>query len=405
LLCEYKPTYCPALRSASADFYVAPGLLTDEEPWLVETIILNQTLPVEADQLGATVNLACPLEYQRVRGDESIVCNHGADGQGTWQVAGAETTTLVDHAIAEPLVCELDTIFGVSRHFFTTTVKAHGGPGQDGYDVVPNIDQTTSAFDAAYFKTFLTPPRTGKYTLYVEVVGRFLLSFQEKVLLTGRSQNSKPKRFKSGVLSLLKGEYYAILLQYALDPAMPEVKDPAPVPRHVRLLWQSDDTRAINPAVVVPPSALRHSFTPLYGYPRRTALVNDPNPCAKEPVQMYDMLIGATGYISHGTVGRDYNADLECLWHMTSKETVRFNFYINFFDVQPSELCVADSLIFRMGLTGDIIGTYCGGIAAGPFLTMTGVDFSILFKTDGLFESRGFNITWVLADTGTQAIL
>merc|ERR1711865_490383 len=137
------------------------------------------------------ISVACPEHFQRVRGDDRIVCDHGSKGVGTWQVVGASNTMLVDEAIAEPLVCELDTRLGVLRHYFSTTVKPHGGGGQSAYDVVPNIDQHTSAFDAAYFMSILVPPHTGKYTLYVEVVGRFLLSFQEKVLLTGRSQSSQ----------------------------------------------------------------------------------------------------------------------------------------------------------------------------------------------------------------------
>merc|ERR1712224_768988 len=103
---------------------------------------------------------------------------------------------------------ELDTIYGVMRHYFTTSVKPQGGIGNSGYDVVPRIDQYSSAFDAAYFRTYLVAPQSDKYNFVVEAVGRFLLSFNEKVLLTGRSQGSLPKRFKSGDVILTKSEVY-----------------------------------------------------------------------------------------------------------------------------------------------------------------------------------------------------
>lgn len=405
LQCKHQMSYCPDLRSASADRIIAPGLLTEDEPYLFETRIINQTIAVPANRLGTTVTVSCPEHFQRVRGDSSIVCDHGAKSGGTWQVAGAPVTTLVDDAIAEPLVCELDTSYGVFRHYFTTTMREYGGEGQSGYDVVPNIDQHTSAFDAAYFKSFLRPPRTGKYTLYVEVVGRFLLSFQERVLLTGRSHSSTPKRFKSGILQLELGEYYEIHLQYALDPAMPEERDPAPMPRHVRLLWQSDDNfMHLEP---VPPTALRHSFSPLAGYSGSAVatLVNDPNPCdSKNPVLLHSLPLYSKGTITHGSTDRNYNANLDCKWHLTAPGLSRFNFIVEFFDVQPSRECTADAVVFRIGLTGDILQSMCGSSPKGGVLmTRKDVEIGVQFRTDGMFEGRGFNITYEVLPSFTDA--
>jgi len=90
-------------------------------------------------------------------------------------------------------------------------------------------------------------------------------------------------------------------------------------------------------------------------------------------------------------------------WHLKSKIFSRFNFWINFFDVQATDSCVADSLTFRLGLTGDLVGSYCGGYPQGPFLSFTGVDYGIMFKTDGLFEGRGFNLTWEVLASDTVA--
>jgi len=245
----------------------------------------------------------------------------------------------------------------------------------------------------------MTPPQTGKYTLYVEVVGRFLLSFQEKVLLTGRSLGATPKRFKSGILSLKYKMFYELILQYTLDPQMPEETDPAPMPRHVRLLWQSDDFTDIHALEPVPPTVLRHSFTPLYGYPTIATLVNDPQPCGGT-VLLHNLPFGYVGTIATGGGVTSYNANLDCQWHFTTPGLARFNFIVNFFDVQPSRECTADAVVIRMGLTGDILGTFCGSIVPTGILgTYKGVSFGFQFRTDDIFEGKGFNITYQVVES------
>merc|ERR1712072_260884 len=77
LHCVYEPTYCPDLRGVSSDFVLSPGQLAEDEPWKWESIVMNKTLEVKANKLGATATMSCPHLFQRVRGDESVVCEHG----------------------------------------------------------------------------------------------------------------------------------------------------------------------------------------------------------------------------------------------------------------------------------------------------------------------------------------
>jgi hypothetical protein len=295
-------------------------------------------------------------------------------------------------------VCELDTIYGVTRHYFTSVVKPHGGTGRSGFDAVPNIDQRTSAFDAANFRGYLLAPHSGKFSFVVEVVGRFLFSFRDKVLLTGRSYEAKPKRFKSGDVVLTDQEYCEVQLQYVLDPSMTSVADIAPVPRHLRLLWESDTF----PLSVVPPVALRHSLNPLYGFPHTAILVNDHSPCdSKNVVKLEKMKIGANGSLTSGSPNKHYNSNLNCRWLLTTELTSRINFFANFFDVQASDGCRADRIEFRLGLNGEVTDTLCGK-RSGYIASKKGTAFAFFFVTDDAFEGAGFDITYEVLDPDTK---
>lgn len=278
----------------------------------------------------------------------------------------------------------------MSHLYFTTSIKPQGGAGSSGYDVVPNIDQYSSAFDAAYFRTYLFAPHTDKYNFVVEVVGRFLLTINEKVLLTGRSQGSAPKRFKSGDVMLTKSEVNEVLLQYVLDPLMTSVGDVAPMPRHVRLLWVSSTI----PLQVVPPTVLRHSMAPIHGYPMIVKLESDPNPCSSDSVvTLHNLPIGYKGYLTHGSPDRSYNPNLNCRWHFTFDSAKRVNFNVVFFDVQPTPSCVADSLTYRSSLGGAIDDIFCGK-QTGMLASKKSKSFAVYFNSDSDFEGKGFNISY-----------
>jgi len=403
LNCELIPDYCPPLRSASRDLVVPAGLLTADEPWLYETIIQNTTIPVVHGALGATANSSCPLTYQQVGGTNAVLCSHGTKGTGVWQPAHDPGTQLLDEVVAEPVVCELEPLYGVHRHYFTTPMGRHGGSGSDGHDVVPNLDQQSSMYDAAQFEAYLVPPHSGVWTLSVEVVGRFLLALRGRVLLTGRSGGAKPQLYIAGGVKLLSSEYYALSLQYTMDPKLPQETDVSPIPRRVRLLWASPPL--LPTPVVVPSTAFRHNFKSASGFPRVLKLTNDPNSCISGQAQdIAGLQLGATGVIFDGDPNRDYNQDLRCRWVLRSAGLARFNFYVNFWDIQYTPGCTADYVRFSQGTvsSAESMGDFCGQYSNGTAITSLKTAVVIIdFYTDSLLEGQGFNITYVVAPSAS----
>jgi hypothetical protein len=266
-----------------------------------------------------------------------------------------------------------------------------------GQDVVPNIDQLTSEFSAVQFDTHLRPQEPGSYKLSVEVVGHFVLSLDGHAILTGRSNNTEPALFTSDALELLSTTFYELGVQYALDPAG-ELSSVL-LSGHVRLLWAAD---AELPAVV-PPEALYHSLEHLSGFPRVITIANDPTPCVSHEYTTYDRLeSGDTGQFTHGSPYYSYNAGLTCYWQLkTLSGSRQFNFVVDFFDVQDTPGCTADSLTISApgGYPSDV---FCGSRSRGELLiSLNSEEVIVTFSTDSFFEGRGFNITFAVQDLVT----
>mmetsp|Transcript_24589 Transcript_24589/g.77844 ORF Transcript_24589/g.77844 Transcript_24589/m.77844 type:complete len:497 (+) Transcript_24589:1-1491(+) len=400
LQCEPDPEYCPALPGMVYDQPAPEGreavAVAEAAARTPRVSWVSMVLPVAAAPLGAEATLACPQHYHRVRGDEHVICEHGAMS-GVWQRAGARTTGLVDDALAEPVVCELDPIFGARRLLYTSADQLHVGNVSVGDDVVPNIDQNTSDYDASHFQTHLRPPQTGEYALSVEVVGKFVLTLDDGVLLEGRSVGAAPERFRAAAVRLSASEFYALRVQYELDPALAGRGNPESVPRRVRLFWAYGG----QPEAIIPPIALRHTFAQPSGFPHVFMPVNDPAPCTSGHVeQISGLRVGDSGILTHGTVGRNYSQDLTCKWRLLAAEIVRFAFYVNYFDIEDSPACAADHLEIKAGTrTGaQLVGSFCGMQPQGKVLADVArvTEMLVDFTSDSAVERTGFNISYVV---------
>eukprot|EP00927_Polykrikos_kofoidii_P054721 TRINITY_DN49104_c0_g1_i1.p1 TRINITY_DN49104_c0_g1~~TRINITY_DN49104_c0_g1_i1.p1 ORF type:complete len:1365 (+),score=214.65 TRINITY_DN49104_c0_g1_i1:282-4097(+) len=398
LQCEAIPDYCPGLNATIADLKPAYGLTGADEPLTHYPITSSTVVPVGSGALAAHATAACPTLYDRILGDVRLVCGHGPPPRrrGVWQPEGLPTSVLVDDSAAELLACQLDTTHGVRRLFYSTAERPHGAPGSNGHDIVPNIDQTSSPYDAAHFEAHIRPSHTGTYKFAVEVVGRFLLSFRNRVLLTGRSLGSEPKTFVTGSVKLSADQYYEVSLQFALDPEIPRtVSSGLAAPRHVRLLW----SRGGASAVPVPPSAFYHGFSMMRGFPMTFVPLNDPLSCTSdERIQIVDIPMGYEGLIYDGSPTRNHNPNLHCKWFFRALVSVRYEFTVNFFDLEETAGCTKDRVEIRSGNEEDGIlqGKFCGQFAPGTVL----VHFEnrkgqamLDFLTDPETERGGFNVT------------
>ena len=108
---------------------------------------------------------------------------------------------LVDEARAEPLVCELQTQYGVRRKYYKRLpglFRNHSGSDED---VVPHINQVQSQYDAAHFEAHLHPEISTNYTLCAaRAKCRSLFPF-----LGGLRFPSKPLYAKKGAFLLFLG--------------------------------------------------------------------------------------------------------------------------------------------------------------------------------------------------------
>lgn len=381
LRCDVQPSYCSALVG---EVPLEPNTTTD----------VRSLLPLADGVFGDRRHVECPAGHVRVQGAEQVVCAHGSTGEGVWQPAFAATAGLDDDLLAEPVVCVLDSIHGVRRKYYTSAERLYLEGEALGQDVVPNIDQLTSEFSAVQFDTHLRPLEPGSYTLSVEVVGHFVLSLDGDVVLTGRSNGTEPAFFTSGALDFLGTSFYALGLKYALDPAgeLPF----ALLSSRVRLLWAA----GAEPPAVVPPEALYHSLEDLSGFPRVITIANDPTPCVSHEYTTHENLeSGDAGHFLHGSPYHSYNAGLTCYWQLKTRSGLKqFNFFADFFDVQDTPDCTADSLTISApgGYPSDV---FCGSRSRGELLiSLASEEVIVTFSTDSFFEGRGFNITWEVQD-------
>jgi len=395
--CELMEGYCPELRSLSGERQVAAGLMGADEREVHDTPIVSTILPLGSGRIGETKISSCPNLYSHVYGDaeKGIVCTQGDSEQGVWQPLAAATTRLVDAAVAEPLVCEFETIYGVRRKYSVGLDQLPAGSRTSGVDVIPNINQRESAYDAVDFETHLRPFTAGVYTLTVEVVGSFFLSLAGSVLLKGRSQGVEPQVFSTQAMEL-EEDYYELGLQYILDPNLTGLSGDALYQRHVRLLWRKEGGEQ----EVVPATAMYHTFENLHGFPKIVIPVNDPNPCVSKVVDERKTLrIGDSGLLFDGSPDRDYNPNLVCRWWLQAVAIVQFRFIVNFFDIEKAEGCAADRVEFRAGTvtTTELVGSFCGNYPQGhQLMYRVASDVFIDFVTDNMVEMQGFNITYVV---------
>ncbi|CAJ1355481.1 unnamed protein product [Effrenium voratum] len=417
LRCELIPGYCPPWpgneHGSPYNSSSAPEVIPVIDP--LAHVFLRQVrqLPLPSGALGDFVTLSCPQYFSRASGDTRFKCGHGLHGRGQWQrdllpvPEYADNSTLdaviqlVDEATAEPLVCELETKKGVRRKYYDRLPGLFRNHSLSGYDVVPYINQFESAYDAAQFESNLRPELAGNYTLSVEVLGAFVLSWQGQLLLTGRSQGLFPETFNTSSLQLDSETFYSFNLEYWADPLLPDRtnQEMLTFPRLLRLLWNGP-AGDMQP---VPYTQLYHSFDKLYGYPITHNGINDPQPCdSSTTVSMTGLLVGNNGTIVDGSWGYNYNEDLNCNWLLEATANVRFTIFANFFDVVGTEGCAGDRLEFYVGRgnTLRLLGSVCGSYESGTALVHTSTrQLVIRFVTDYALEREGFNISWIVTQT------
>ncbi|CAK8996517.1 unnamed protein product [Durusdinium trenchii] len=410
LRCELIPEYCPPWpsydHSVPYNTSLAPKAVPLVNPLAHVFLREVRQLPLPSGALGDTVTVSCPRNFSRASGDTQFICGHGLkDGQ--WKrdsVPPMHTDNstrdsmihLVDEATAEPLVCELETMKGVRRKYYDRLPGLFQNHSRTaGYDVVPYINQFQSPYDAAHFESYLRPELGGNYTLSVEVLGAFVLTWEDRILLAGRSQGLLSETFNAMPLEL-NSTFYFFHLEYWADPLLPERIDQEMLtfPRRIRFLW-SGPAGDMQP---VPYTELYHSFDEVYGYPITAHGVNDPNPCDSEnTVSVTGLLEGENGTIIDGTIGYNYNEDLTCSWLLEATGNVRFTVFVNFFDVVDSVNCAGDRLEFYVsaGATLRLLGSVCGSYPEGTAIVEAATrSLVIRFVTDSNSEREGFNVTW-----------
>ncbi|CAL1134184.1 unnamed protein product, partial [Cladocopium goreaui] len=361
LRCEAIPAYCPPWSgynfSEPYNSSSAPKVVRVVDPLAHVFLREVRQLPLPSGLLGDVVTVTCPSEFSRASGDTRFRCGHGLNG-GQWQREVASVPQyndnstpdailhLVDEATAEPLVCELETMKGVRRKYYDRLpglFRNHSDSA--GYDVVPYINQFQSPYDAAQFEAYLRPKLAGNYTLSIEVLGSFVLTWEKEILLAGRSQGLFPELFNTSELELSSDQFYFFHLEYWADPLLPERTDQEMItfPRRIRFLW-SGPAGEMQP---VPYTELYHSFDEVYGYPITLRGINDPAPCdSQNTVSITGLLEGDNGTIIDGSIGYNYNEDLTCDWMLEATGNVRFTIFANFFDVVGTTNCGGDRLEF-----------------------------------------------------------
>lgn len=421
LRCELIPAYCPSwpgkeetgpYGNGNSRFLGNEHERSDLDPLAHVFLREVRQLPLPSAPLGDIVTLSCPQYFSRATGDVRFKCGHGRNGTGEWQREAIAATSyldnstpdaliqLVDEAIAEPLVCELQTQFGVRRKYYERLPGLFRNHSRSGEDVVPHINQIQSPYDASHFEAYLRPETPGSYTLCVEVVGSFVLTFDKEILLAARSHGLLPELFVSKPVALDASHFHSFGLEFWADPLLPErVDTDMNFQRHLRFLWNSSS----DPPVPVPYSELFHSFDTMYGSPNSHIGINDPEPCPSGSIQYVRGLNEyEAGWVTDGSLGFNYNPDSQCQWELEAVGNVRFTVFSNFVDLVDTQDCAGDRLEFHVG-SGNalrLLGAVCGSYPEGtPLVQTSSRRLVIRFVTDGFGEKEGFNVTYNLTRT------
>ncbi|CAE7731610.1 wif1 [Symbiodinium sp. CCMP2592] len=421
LRCELIPAYCPSwpgkeetgpYGNGNSRFLGNEHARSDLDPLAHVFLREVRQLPLPSAALGDTVTLSCPQYFSRATGDLRFKCGHGRNGTGEWQREAIVATSyldnstpdaliqLVDEAIAEPLACELQTQFGVRRKYYERLPGLFRNHSRSGEDVVPHINQIQSPYDASHFDAYLRPQIPGNYTLCIEVVGSFVLTFDKEILLSARSQGLLPELFVSKSVTLDASRFHSFSLEYWADPLLPERVDSAMnFQRHLRFLWNTSS----DPPLPVPYSELFHSFDTMYGSPNSHLGINDPEPCPSGSIQYVRGLNEyEAGWVTDGSLGFNYNPDSQCQWELEAVGNVRFTVFSNFVDLVDTQDCAGDRLEFHVG-SGNalrLLGAVCGSYPEGtPLVQTSSRRLVIRFVTDGFGEREGFNVTYNLTRT------
>lgn len=409
LRCAPVTGYCPELGLSSA----APaGFIVDlDGPNLVHaTTTLTTWISTSVAPLNAVRGLRpCPDAFRRIHGEREVVCTHGRGGQGAWQTAGARAGVamprpgLVDVPTVEALACELDGRYGVRRTYFGVLGRLYDRSAGLGTDVVPNVDQPTSDYDAILFETNLLVEEAGVYEFSVETTGKFVLSLDGEAVLVGRSRGGRAENYTTDPLPLEAG-FRVLGLQWEFDPLLYDIEGAGrdPVPRLLRLLWLAPNGTAEE---TVPPQVLYHGFRSFTGYPTVVNLINDPGSCKSGIVNTKntsDLQVGDTGLLVDGTTGLNYNPGISCEWQMYTYSWMRLNLFVeDYFEMETSPGCSGDRLEITLGAELEFFGSYCGSYAPGQVITSIpeAQQVNIKFITDERFEKEGLSIRYVVASS------
>lgn len=396
LQCVATTGYCPPLSDSQADHLPITGLWGAGGSPTHRVIATTVQVPVSWGILYEEAISTCPNSFYRISGDGRVVCSHGLDGRGVWKPQGGLTTNIVDTSFAKVLSCQLDTIYGVQRLYYVSANKPSGMPGSSGQDVVPQIDQNDSEFDAAHFKAHLKLDVVGLAQFSVEVLGQFVFTFNGSILLKGRTTASSPQTFVAETLSLVAGFFYQMSLQYNLDPELTAGDGSDVIPRRLRLFWSLNGSTP----EVVPRTAFYHGYEPIPGAPFSVEPISDPSPCVVGPVVTTRLRIGDVGNIVSGSLTHAYNGNMNCAWRLVANQKVRFILNVNLFDIERSTGCTNDYLAVwgGIGQTMDLIDRFCGQRSPGTVLTeAVGTDALLEFVSNSDTEGMGFDISYLVA--------
>merc|ERR1712232_382603 len=105
------------------------------------------------------------------------------------------------------------------------------------------------------------------------------------------------------------------------------------------------------------------------------------------------------GVISDGSPLTNYNPNLHCWWSIRAIDQVRWDLYIEDFDIEKTIDCVNDKVELRQGSRQkfNFYGTFCGKIPKGRMASIVEREILFDFITNGAMEYPGFKIRYKVA--------